>query len=62
MPLRLADGPAAPVAPGNESAGGVRDDGEMPHGSQLTDEELAMLLGDEPTDGHGTGRDTGRGR
>lgn len=59
MPLRLADGADAGST---QAGGGVREDGELPKGSQLTDEELAMLLGDEPSEGEGKGRDSRRGR
>lgn len=59
MPLRLAEGIDAGPA---QASGGVREDGEPPKGSQLTDEELAMLLGDEPPHGEGKGRDPRRGR
>lgn len=65
MPLRLVDAPAAPLLREARPAEPPEADGErgLPEGSRLTDEELAMLLGDDPPSGDvGPARGSGLGR
>jgi hypothetical protein len=64
MPLRFVDAPSTPLreahAPEQSEADGERG---VPEGSRLTDEELAMLLGDDPPSGDvGPSRGSGLGR
>lgn len=47
-PLRLVDAPEFAPAPLMPSEPGDNDDRQFPEGSRLTDEELTMLLGDDP--------------